>query len=350
MTIRALYIDGQTDKSHHKLGELLHVPDKFECESRQAPGNLDNFAGLISEVPDVLMIDSDLSARSDNGNAVSYSGITLAAEVRMHRPSRPIILIAGPHEIREPQITKASVDFDLIVYEDDVRRHSEKERKKIAALIDGFKMLESIKGQKWSGVLEQMGAGPDEVRLLGEAGPPVERKQWTIPQTARWIRNVIMRFPGILYDEITAATRLGISPESFRTPDMQGLTESCRYSGVFGSCKARWWRGRLFHKARELMLRHKTEGRLSDKFRHAFAAEFGEELAPAVCVADGKAAADWVCHILRKPVRQRNSIPYYPDNRPAVMDQARVSFKAVRESDDFDETLADADSYEIIRG
>ncbi len=33
---------------------------------------------------------------------------------------------------------------------------------------------------------------------------------WAVFTTAKWIRNVLMKYPGILYDEIHAATFLGI--------------------------------------------------------------------------------------------------------------------------------------------
>jgi hypothetical protein len=54
-------------------------------------------------------------------------------------------------------------------------------------------------------------------------------------------------------------------------------------------------------------------------------------LAPAVCISSGEKPADWVCYILQKPVKREYSLPYHPDQRPAIMDEARVSFRAVKE-------------------
>lgn len=73
-----------------------------------------------------------------------------------------------------------------------------------------------------------------------------------------------------------------------------------------------------------------------------------QSLEPAICIYDKTPIADWVCYVLQKPVKQQNSIPYYPDQRPSVMDQARVSFKAIQESNAFDENLVDSDGYEIV--
>jgi hypothetical protein len=194
-----------------------------------------------------------------------------------------------------------------------------------------------------------MGANEDESNLLREAAPPIESKEWNIPQVARWIRNVVMGFPGILYDNLTAATRLGIDLDGFNTPRVQELMEPVKYTGVFSTYRERWWRNRLFGIVQSLMLKHDVRGPVFLKFSEAFSAECGEKLAPAICVHDGTPVADWVCYILKKPVKQRNSIPYYPDSRPQVMDQARVSFKAIQESNEFDESLVDPDSYVVVK-
>jgi hypothetical protein len=150
-------------------------------------------------------------------------------------------------------------------------------------------------------------------------------------------------------DDLAAATRLGISLESFQTQRVQKLMETAKYSGIFSTYKERWWRDRLFNIAQSLILKHEIQGPIFQKFGEAFNLEFKEKLDPAICVYDGTPVADWVCYILKKPVKQRNSIPYYPDNRPPVMDQARVSFKAIQESIEFDERLVDSDSYDIVK-
>jgi hypothetical protein len=194
-----------------------------------------------------------------------------------------------------------------------------------------------------------MQATAEEADLLREAAPPVEKGIWETPQIARWIRNTVLRYPGIVYDELTSATRLGLSLDSFKEPRVQSYFEQAVYTGVFSALNQCWWRGRLFYLAQELVLKHKLHGSIFETFNKAFFAEFGVNLAPAVCVYDGQPTADWICYILKQPVKQSNSIPYYPDRRPSVMDQARVSFRAIQESDAFDETLVDAASFEIVK-
>jgi hypothetical protein len=65
-------------------------------------------------------------------------------------------------------------------------------------------------------------------------------------------------------------------------------------------------------------------------------------------VFSGESPADWVCHILKKPVMIKYSLSYNADDRPTVMDEARVSFEAIRTSNDFDERLVDPLGRELI--
>lgn len=346
MTYSALYIDDQaTDPDVYGLCELLHDPGTFVCDLRLPPPDL-----VLPRVPDALLIDLDLSTRPPDGVAVNYYGSTLAAETRFRTPTCPIVLITRKNIlVGRSQLVADSGDVDLILYKDEIIRDPDASRARIVALIAGFKELESISGQDWQRVLQSMGADDVEGELLREAAPPLEAHQWNVPQVARWIRNVVMGFPGIVYDELTAATRLGIDLPSFRLPQVQQLFASAEYTGVFGTYRRCWWRDRLFGVAQRTVLDNSLTGSIASGFATAFEHAHQQPLDPAICVYDGTPVADWVCHILQRPVKQANSLPYYPDRRPAVMDQARVSFKAVREDDRFDERLVDADSMAVVQ-
>lgn len=347
MTVRVVYIDDEIarlGRDAQKVKELLEVPGEFECDLQPPPRP---FSADITGF-DAVLIDLDLSAPVD-GEVAGYYGTTLASEARMRDRSRPIVLITRPNIIGgNAQLLRESLNLDLIVMKDQINRDPATVRDRIVSLVKGFAALHAARGQEWREVVGLTGADDSEARLLREAAPPFERGEWNVPQVANWIRNVVMGFPGILYDEVTVATMLGISLDSFRTANVPTFVERARYTGIFEVYGPRWWRGRLLRIAQSLMLEHGVDGPVSERFREAFLCKFDEELGPSICVVDGTPTADWVCHVLRLPVKQRNSIPYYPDRRPAVMDEARVSFKAIQESDDFDESLVDADGLEVV--
>jgi hypothetical protein len=163
------------------------------------------------------------------------------------------------------------------------------------------------------------------------------------------VRSVVMGYPGILYDELTAATRLGISQESFRDATVNGLIADAKYNGPFCDAVPYWWRGRLFAAAQVLIGDQGMRGSTSQTFAAAFNQAYDVRLDPAVCIVDNSPIADAVCYVLKRPVKERNSIPYYPDNRPAIMEQARVSVKAIQESAEFDEDLVADEDMAIVR-
>jgi len=56
----------------------------------------------------------------------------------------------------------------------------------------------------------------------------------------RWIYNVLLQRPGFLYDDLHAATLLGLTPAGFLK--VGDIFEQARYSGVFNTASnPRWW-------------------------------------------------------------------------------------------------------------
>jgi hypothetical protein len=352
MVTRVLYIDdeiSQPPRTAKKIKELLHVPGEFIVDLQLPPKD---FSDLSINLPDVLIVDLDLSTAHVGDEPISYFGSTLAAEMRMRNPSCPIVLVTRPQFLTTGgilQILEESADLDLILLKDDIIKEPERIRTKIESLSEGFKALNSVRNQEWQKVLNLMGANEDEGNILREAAPPITKGQWQVPNVARWIRNVVMDYPGILYDELTSATRLGISLDAFQTEPVQILMTPAKYTGVFSNYQKCWWRDRLFEIAQRLMVKHQIRGIPSQEFGKAFYAESEITLSPAISVYDKSVIADWVCYILKEPVKQQHSVVYYPDKRPSVMDKARVSFTAILTSPDFDESLVDADGYAIVK-
>lgn len=352
MTTKVLYIDDQIQeppRTTETIRELLQSSGKFEVNLRPPPKD---FSELSDDLPDVLMVDLDLSTAHVDGKPISYFGSTLAAEMRMRHSSCPIVLVTRPQFVNlegKLQLLEESADLDLILLKEEIIKNPTKISIRIEALAEGFRALDSIRGQEWHKVLDLMLANESERDLLREAGPPIVKGQWQVPNVARWIRNVVMGFPGILYSDLWAATRLGINLDAFKTPTVQSLIALARYTGVFSNYQECWWRDRLFDIAQRLMLKHGVQGLPSHGFGEAFSMEYGIELSQAIDVYDQTPIADWVCHVLNAPVKQKNSVLYYPDERPSVMDKARVSFQAIRTSPDFDESLVDFDGSEIVK-
>jgi hypothetical protein len=101
--------------------------------------------------------------------------------------------------------------------------------------------------------------------------------------------------------------------------------------------------------AKQFILEQDIRGPQNQAFAEAFYKKSGKQLTPANCVWDHTPIADWVCFVMKQPVKIKHSLRYYPDNRPSVMDDARVSFRAIQRSTEFDEKLLDSEGLSLLK-
>jgi hypothetical protein len=354
--IQIVYVDDEIEDSlsgARRYQERLSRAEDVQCRLVPPPewSNLDEF---VESTPDLYLIDYQLSMVQPNGRKADYQGSTLAAEIRARLPDCPIVLVTRQLVLDQlesqtrRQITGHMQTYDGLILKDRMDRDLEGTQRLLVSIAEGFRQLAGMTDKTWQSLLGAMGADRDEGELLQEAAPPLEKGVWIVTEAAGWIRDVVLSFPGILYDAVNAATRLGISEEAFLLEEVQGLMRPAEYQGIFAPFEGRWWKGRLFRVATALAADEGVHEPINRAFAKAFQTRYGTQLPPAECVWDHMPLADWVCYVLREPVKIRHSLRYYPDNRPSVMDEARVSFRAVRESSEFDEQLVDSEGSALL--
>lgn len=348
MAIKVCLVD-DTEVEGLRYAELLSDSDRLLTRFTFPPSDLD-LDVFFSEDVGLFLIDYELIGRQPNRPHANYYGGTLATALRQRSPDTPLVLLTRRtlalwHHDR-PFVEPSQI-FDGELYKDEIDDDLDRVVKQLSELAKGFILLKAKQERNWDELLVALDASPEEeAALLREANPPADG--WTTVQASRWIRHVILQYPGVLYDNVHAATALGISVESFTTTELQSFLHQARYTGVFSPIDGRWWRNRLF-RLRENIVSEVTSGELSRlPFRDAFQRKFQIELNHAVSVVTEKPGADWVCYILNQPAEIENTLVYYPDNRPSVMDEARVSFKAIRESPYVKDELFDVESGELL--
>ena len=352
--IVSYYVDDQASKEARRYHERLSRAEGFECRLIPPP-KWDELGAFITDSPDLFLIDYELSLVQPDGTKAAYQGSTLAAEIRTRLPDCPIVLITRESILSQldrrtrRQLTEHMQPCDELILKSMLDDELDGTRQLLISLVNGFRALSNIVDKTWEPLIEILGANDEEAGLLREAAPPLQEGEWIVTGAAGWIRRVLLEFPGILYDPVNAATRLGISLEAFRDDKVQELMEPAKYVGVFAPPEGRWWKGRLFRIAKELAKEEDVDGPPNRAFAEAFRKRFGRELSPAICVWDRTPIADWVCYVLRQPVKIKNSLRYYPDSRPSVMDDARVSFRAIRESNEFYEELLDSEGVKLLK-
>jgi hypothetical protein len=352
-TLTAYYIDDdQISGDAERYRERLGRDPGFQCRLISPP-KWDELAEIITAKPDLFLIDYDLSLLQLDNTKADYRGTTLAAEIRDRLPDSPIVLITRQSILdrldprTKRQLYTGAQPCDELILKDDLDEQLDEARQLLISLTDGFHKL-SDAHKDWISLLGLMNANPEEARVLREAGSPIKDGEWIVTEASDWIRHIVLEFPGIFYDSVNAATRLGIDLNDFLETDVQDLLKSALYDGIFAPQDGRWWKSRLFQVAEDFIQEQGVQGPLNRAFREAFQRRYGREMEAPVCVWDHTPIADWVCYILNEPVKLKNSLRYYPDSRPSIMDPARVSFRAIRERSKFREELLDAEGTELL--
>jgi CheY-like chemotaxis protein len=335
--LRVCYVDDDPN-DRKRFAERLSG-GKMIVQPAPPPGQL-SIEAIIRTKPDILLIDYELTKPETGRSAVSYQGGTLASRIRESFPDHPVVLLTresllAKREYR--QIRDFMQIFDDVVYKGNIEKEPRVARSLLISLAEGFARLRGTRAKSWKSLIRLLEAPPEAEDALRKAGAPLRSEahsptaNWRVQEAARWVRGVVLAYPGILYDDLHTATALGIAVESFGARSVRKLFAPAEYRGPFEPTDGRWWRVRTYDVAQRVIAAAKFSGPANAVFADAYRKRIGTQLKPARCIFSNTIPADWVCYILQKPVKRQYSLSYHPDDRPGVMDEARVSFRAIRE-------------------
>lgn len=346
------YVDDKKDEAERtKL--ILEASGRLDVTVRQPTTDIG--AAISPDLPDLFLVDYILDVQQDDGSYANYRGGTLATAIRDRAPDHPVVLITRKSVVdtRKKQELKSELRvIDDILYKSEVHEEYDRVVGEIVNLAAGFESLRRVPTDQrdWDSLLDALRASPEESDLLHRAAPPLYvgqdagRSTWTVSQIADWMRNILIAYPGILYGPVFAATELRISVGAFLSPEVQELFSEAKYTGVFAPLEGRWWRERLWRAAMEYV----EDSQFADKFATTFRQFTGQELESSKSIVRGEVPADTVCYIYHQPVMYKYTVAYRPDNRPPVMDPARISFKAIQQSNEVQRALIEGVSDEFL--
>jgi hypothetical protein len=336
-------IEEKSDSSY-----LLKVEKIIGTQLLENPTLLDTIS------PDLILVDFDFSNVDKSNNVLGMNGVTLSNLLRQKFQNVPIILltrklIERSEKFPHNEAILACID-DIAFKEDLIPPNNSELMRNLISISIGYNRLRTREPKNWLNLLEMISAPKSSIDLLKMSYPKEQAKSktWTGFESAIWIRKILMAFPGILYDEIFAATYLGISIDSFRQPNIQSFFNVARYTGIFSEQKELWWKTKLHDTALAGMIDSEKKLPLRKGFVKYWERVFSEKLAASICNYKGDSPADTVCCLSGFPVMAKYSLHYNADCRPDVMDEARVSFKSIRTRDDVNFDLFDDVALEII--
>jgi len=355
MEISVIYIDDVSQDLRKYEGKFTTDPrakGKFTIKSFNPPKSMPDYVRIGEADPELLLLDFNLDIPDGSGYVIGISGVTLSTQLRQQFREVPIVLFTRKSVFNiqaYTRIRETLSSIDEIVYKQEVFKTDSTILDDLYKLATGYRILRNQTNRSWSDLLKLLGASQTDSELLEQSNPPVIRRQrWAAASVASWIRDIVLSFPGILYDAIHAATFLGISKEAFQSQNVQTAFAPAKYTGIFAPPEGHWWKSKLQTVAYSMMNKKEKELPLRYGFPAAWERSKGTSIDRAKCIFSGKSPADWVCHIRKEPIMIKYSLSYEADNRPTVMDEARVSFEAIRTSNDFDEKLVDPLGRELI--
>lgn len=359
MKIKTVYIDdvpSERNKYERRFGEHELSRDRFELISLDTPKCLDDYNVIRKLSPQLILVDYDLSRPDSNRDVIGISGLTLIAELKQHYRDIPIILFTKKSVFDNNNLSSFSSLFsvvDKVIYKSDLFKKESVLLDELYNIAFSYQELSKIKKIKWDTIFKLLGAHDDDYdKIKYSATPAMLQKEFTITGIAKWVTEVLLQYPGILYDSLYAATFLGICEEEFMSPQIQEYFSNAEYSGIFGKNRSFWWKSKLFDIACAKMDDEELDLPIREAFHRYWERVNRIELDKSVCVNNGDSPAEWVCYILKKPTMLNLSLPYSPDTRPEVMDEARVSFKAIKTTNDVNPEMIDSivrDQYYEIR-
>ena len=240
MVVKIVYIDDDDqDRRKYKAKFLADARSrgKFVVETVNTPKSLTEYKNIIQMNPDLLFVDYVLDI-PEGDKVIGVSGVALSTELRQKCPGVPIVLFTrksmfGRHDYINTKETLSSI-IDEIIYKQDLFKQDSLILENIYRIADGYNILRNQKDRTWGGLLGLIGASKSDQELLEQSNPPFpDIKRWSTTSIAVWIRDILLRFPGILYDAVHAATLLGISKEAFLSETIQKTFASARYAGIF---------------------------------------------------------------------------------------------------------------------
>lgn len=115
-----------------------------------------------------------------------------------------------------------------------------------------------------------------------------------------WIFNVLLRFPGVMLNEIAAASYLGISDDSLRDESIRRLFSAAEYSGPFAGLGQYWWAAKLDEI---------TAGFAGDQYSRGlnYVRKVGVKVRRVSCAEGHHAGAGYYCILTGKPVCLKHS-------------------------------------------
>lgn len=211
--------------------------------------------------PHLIIIDQMLHL--NNSDSYLQRGSSLAVAIRDKDPTVALVGVTGAKladvgELQQQQF------IEFFVRDDIATGASIPD---LYAIADGYADLVNVHAEFGSStpsvarLCKLVKCPRADQELFDSILPGVFKSPWdngTCHAFARWVWHQLLGRPGLLYDDLEAATLLGLKSDGFET--LKNRLSVCQYKGAFASVsRPRWWVSLLRDRVRYL-----TKGAVTD--------------------------------------------------------------------------------------
>lgn len=241
------WIDDDESRESQARG-LDEESDRLEVNFFLPEEIVDRLVSDDSEVsgPNLVLTDWVLHEKSDFGG----DGLSVEGMVRGTLPEVPVYGFSAQYHDPSFEQTRSERRFDQLLHLSDLTEPDSAAQ--LIGDIEDYRNIEDIKGEGSEALFALLGApSSDPAEKLRAALPQEftegipageEYESGGILRFAQWVRNELLRIPGLLWDRKLTATKLGLTEEAFEEEYRDEFREA-EYHGIFESTlDQRWWR------------------------------------------------------------------------------------------------------------
>ncbi|MEO1965679.1 hypothetical protein [Hyphomonas sp.] len=348
--MKGVFIDDQDDQ-RDIISRLLEKSG-IDFSSRVAPTKISEIRARILDLnPDIIVMDYRLDEVHQDGYDGDFRAGGLAQNLReafLEYPEKdaPIVLLSTESNIRtlfQPDRTAHDL-FDQWFLKDQVQDPDEAKREHVfrtlRGLITAYRSIKSLRTELngENAVRLLLGLSESEVKVVQTDGlkPLLVNASGELEAThhvARQLLKQLILRPGILLDEASMRSRLGLSEDDdagfMRLSEKAGFN-SFIYEGVFSDGWIRYWRHRFNRWAGETFV-EPLSGLTGGQRIKLINDHFDIEVQPAVSRWSETSEEYFAvaCRVCNYPTEIRHSVAVF-DPRPSVFaDRGRVCFDCV---------------------
>jgi len=145
----------------------------FSVTPCNTPKSAGDYSRIISEKPDVILVDYNLDMPDENHNVIGISGVTLSTELRQRLPEVPIVLFTRRNVFNMEDYFNRKQDtlssIDKIVYKQDLFKADSSALNELHALSEGYRSLRAARRRDWKKLVDLLGATTHDSDLLDKA-------------------------------------------------------------------------------------------------------------------------------------------------------------------------------------